>query len=354
MLDIVTLTRSGWLVYLGWLVWFVTAFAIGKNALADTEAPTLVANVVVPPKTLALGKSDIPQAEVAKPILLSVGSAVTKTREGLEEAAAVGLTGGSAPPKSPLCGFVTDQERLRKDTSVFLLGGVPFQANYDEEELPRVKERLKSAKTCAVVSNSGVLLAHKHGAAIDAADVVFRFNDAQIGGELVDVVGARDDIRILNHKVSGGVWMELLEQNATRSKKFEHSSPNTTTKMPVYIKKLDRVLRDPRRLADKMARSFFGTSLGKAGTTGLTGVVLAMFLCDEVKAYGFAATPTADKTPFHYFGDLEVGIASRNPDPAHAKTFNTEKRFFQHVALNDDVNATDVVVIPGFPSLKCD
>eukprot|EP00971_Amphidinium_carterae_P135067 2676869-Amphidinium_carterae.1 len=51
---------------------------------------------------------------------------------------------------------------------------------------------------CAVVSNSGVLLNHKHGAEIDAADLVIRYNDAVIGGDLQEYVGTKDDIRILN------------------------------------------------------------------------------------------------------------------------------------------------------------
>mmetsp|Transcript_49645 Transcript_49645/g.91654 ORF Transcript_49645/g.91654 Transcript_49645/m.91654 type:complete len:334 (+) Transcript_49645:87-1088(+) len=213
----------------------------------------------------------------------------------------------------------------------------------------RVAERIRDAKHCSVVSNSGVLLDHKHGRAIDEkSDLVFRFNDAQIGGDLLEIVGSRDDVRILNFKLSGF---------GRRDQKYDHyNSPNSTTQFPVFLPKRAEALRDPAKLAEKLMEATFGhlQGPGKAHTTGLEGVLLAMLLCDQVWAYGFPVTQNSAKAPFHYFGDMRHGSANENPEHMHAKVAALEKSLYNMLAMNSDVNASDVAVIPGFNALRCE
>ena len=53
--------------------------------------------------------------------------------------------------------------------------------------------------TCAVVGNSGSLLASKHGDAIDGHSAVFRLNAAPTGGRLTQRVGKKTQLRLLNN-----------------------------------------------------------------------------------------------------------------------------------------------------------
>mmetsp|Transcript_45782 Transcript_45782/g.106332 ORF Transcript_45782/g.106332 Transcript_45782/m.106332 type:complete len:330 (-) Transcript_45782:34-1023(-) len=216
-------------------------------------------------------------------------------------------------------------------------------------EAEEVAGRIRDAKRCSVVSNSGALLAHKHGLAIDKdSDLVFRFNDAQIGGELLENVGSRDDVRILNFKLSGFGW-----HGNGRIDRF--SSPNTTTHFPVVVSKAAEILSGPAKLAEQMMESAFGhlTGPGKQHTTGLEGVLLAMILCDQVWAYGFPATQNSAQAPFHYFGDMKHGSANENPERMHAKVAALEKSLYNMLAINAEVNASDVAVLPGLSALSC-
>lgn len=60
--------------------------------------------------------------------------------------------------------------------------------------------RSKVYSSCALVGNSGVMLVAKQGKAIDAHDMVFRFNGAPTKG-LEEYVGSRTDFRLVNSKV---------------------------------------------------------------------------------------------------------------------------------------------------------
>mmetsp|Transcript_17070 Transcript_17070/g.39846 ORF Transcript_17070/g.39846 Transcript_17070/m.39846 type:complete len:345 (-) Transcript_17070:49-1083(-) len=251
-----------------------------------------------------------------------------------------------------LTGEVRDLDTARQKSSNNISAEeaelMPWQRRMGELA-ERTMDRIRNARRCAVVSNSGVLLHHKHGASIDApeTDLVFRFNDAQIGGELTDHVGSRDDIRILNFMLSGFGGPD---------KKFDHYvSPNTSTEFPVFVPRRAAVLKDPLKVAETMMRGTFGDmdGPGRAQTTGLQGVLLAMSLCEQVFAYGFPDTENSAHAPFHYFGKMQHGSANVNPEQVHAKVAHLEKRLYTMMAINSDVNASDVAVIPGFRTLQC-
>lgn len=213
---------------------------------------------------------------------------------------------------------------------------------------------LPKAEKCAVVSNSGVLLNYQYGEEIDSADMVFRFNDAAVGGEFLKFVGERDDIRIVN----GEFGQRVLKEKMTLTPGTEY----------VILRPLPRQLDDALRAQDRHEEAhivlgnpklggsttpllfrMFGNEKGMA-TSGFLGVGLAMTLCDEVRAYGFAETPMSHRSTFHYYGDQRSGQADRNPQH---KLAAKEKQFWRMVALNDNVNTTDVSVLPGTRKLNC-
>mmetsp|Transcript_60998 Transcript_60998/g.145348 ORF Transcript_60998/g.145348 Transcript_60998/m.145348 type:complete len:314 (+) Transcript_60998:65-1006(+) len=214
------------------------------------------------------------------------------------------------------------------------------KAQGSDSSTQALTDRLDSAKRCAVVSNSGVLLQHQHGQDIDSADLVFRFNDAEIGGNVSASVGVRDDVRILNFESS-----QVKENWAPKA-------AGTT----IFVSKEMNVMSRPRSVGWQMITEHCGARKEHANeflTTGYQGVVLAMFLCEEVHAYGFAATDASKSAPYHYYGHLLDTSTGEKHDPAHLHVTEPEKRFYSMVATNADYTSSDVVVIPGFSSLRC-
>lgn len=53
-------------------------------------------------------------------------------------------------------------------------------------------------QNCAIVGSSGASTTIEYGRAIDAADLVVRFNDAPAGGQYSALVGSRTDFRVGN------------------------------------------------------------------------------------------------------------------------------------------------------------
>jgi len=216
-------------------------------------------------------------------------------------------------------------------------------------------------KTCALVSNSGVLLSHTHGADIDAADLVFRFNDAEVGGENTQFVGARDDIRILNGNFNYNMfWPKppIQLNNHTvyvlqRIYADEETSLWASIDKNIKDRPWLRVLTGSKQVEDVAHDALVAAygNVAKKLTTGFMGAFLALSICDEVRAYGFAETPNSPSAPFHYFGELKKGSASQND--VHV-TASREKLFWRGVATNLDVDTTDVAVVPGYRRLQCD
>mmetsp|Transcript_41885 Transcript_41885/g.76108 ORF Transcript_41885/g.76108 Transcript_41885/m.76108 type:complete len:293 (-) Transcript_41885:56-934(-) len=255
-----------------------------------------------------------------------------------------------------LCELADDPKTMREERVKMLLATVPEHAN--------VADRVANAHSCAVVSNSGVLLAHRHGEKIDGADLVFRFNDAPIGRDYAEAVGTRDDIRIVNHKVgttiallqvqshaldSGALY--LLNRYASVLNNATLARFNTTYPGALFSAGDSHLMHDAAHQV--LAHIFGHSSVNGVTTTGFEGVILAMSICDEVHAYGFPDTSASKSAPFHYFGELRTGSASENKERKHHAVAALEKKFYRMVASNTDVDGTDMVVIPGFRTLSC-
>mmetsp|Transcript_20167 Transcript_20167/g.36527 ORF Transcript_20167/g.36527 Transcript_20167/m.36527 type:complete len:318 (+) Transcript_20167:61-1014(+) len=220
-------------------------------------------------------------------------------------------------------------------------------------------------RDCALVSNSGVLLNHKHGAEIDAAELVIRFNDAEIGSSWRDNVGVRDDIRILN----AGFNTELFDITHPRLDMrndtlyvLQRVYPFESGGMQLYAqiqKNMEAVpwhiVADSSNNAELVAklvvRTAFGGKIPEATlTTGTIGGMMALALCEEVRAYGFPETSDSQNAPFHYYGELQYGSASNNSRHVSA---SAEKMLWRTLATNADVESTAVAVVPGFSKLNC-
>mmetsp|Transcript_54642 Transcript_54642/g.130393 ORF Transcript_54642/g.130393 Transcript_54642/m.130393 type:complete len:363 (-) Transcript_54642:125-1213(-) len=234
--------------------------------------------------------------------------------------------------------------------------------------------RLPHARKCAVVSNSGVLLEHNYGPEIDAADLVIRFNDAELGGEYSTHVGSRDDVRVLNRLVGTrmiGNGLNISEGVLYLLSRFRQGSKEVrdyvstdgashrshilacTGDGPVNVEggsHLEKAAHKILQIDD--FKRFRPGGIGNP-TTGFLGFILAMSLCDEVHAYGFVASRAAYHAPFHYFGKLKKGNAISDKTHANTHTSSSEERdVFQHLSANHDAPQTDVTIVPGFSRIS--
>jgi len=215
---------------------------------------------------------------------------------------------------------------------------------------------------CAVVSNSGVLKRHKHGKKIDEADTVIRFNDAPIEG-YDDMVGRKDNVRFVNMHFPA----MILE-----GKFLDRRGVVYISALPPHKGKLSELLgkRPNMRLymvEDEMSDIVYSTlhavfaedvfTKGSDGfrewpTSGAMGMLIALQLCDEVRAYGMATTERPDhaKYPYHYYADGGSAL-----DNVVHKSFDAEKLLWRRLAKNPpfEIDETDVAVIPGLSQL-CD
>jgi len=224
----------------------------------------------------------------------------------------------------------------------------------------KVNYLLNRSKRCAVVSNSGAMLLHSFGAEIDASDLVFRFNDAEIGGELTAYVGSRDDVRIMNRLTGAKLLAQDIPMVQDVVYVLSRHAPEEDAKAPLNSTQREQLLfyasGDPLSVGEEAAlhmlfREFTEERVGTDNpTTGMLGVMLAMTMCDEVRAYGFPLTTGNQKAPFHYYGWQKNGRADRNFEHEGA---GFEKELWRRLATNADVDATDVSVVPGFKRLNC-
>mmetsp|Transcript_6938 Transcript_6938/g.12334 ORF Transcript_6938/g.12334 Transcript_6938/m.12334 type:complete len:346 (-) Transcript_6938:163-1200(-) len=231
------------------------------------------------------------------------------------------------------------------------------------------------AKKCAVVSNSGVLLSHKYGEEIDASDLVFRFNDAEVTEQFAAFAGLHDDIRVLQHEATYHLLTSALRvrlshsqdtvyvaqrinKKASRAYTRWKDAPRSYQDLHVALGSFD-VQKVSQQVLHKAyghpPDGAYGPDKERFVTTGFLGIVLAMAMCDEVHAYGFLDSPTSVVAPYHYYGTKSSKTMSDLDDELnhYHPTYDQEKHFWRVTATNRDGDATDISVIPGFSSLKC-
>mmetsp|Transcript_22587 Transcript_22587/g.41597 ORF Transcript_22587/g.41597 Transcript_22587/m.41597 type:complete len:317 (+) Transcript_22587:114-1064(+) len=263
-----------------------------------------------------------------------------------------------------LCKYAHAQAEMRQEAIRMVLDYKPRQ---DIDSMRALEQRIQTAKKCAVVSSSGVHLKHSYGPTIDAADLILRFNDAPVGGRWQEYVGSRDDVRIMNRKSFESMLKRIPPSEAEviyLLNRHQKGDPVTEVMVDGYSKHYPflhfsfsnetLLMSTGRNLLLELYPDFRKRlSSRDLPTTGFYGVMLMMTICDEVHAFGFPETAGGLESPFHYYGPLAAGSANTNEESVHSLFAPHEKLLYADMALNADVNETDVAVLPGFQSLQC-
>ncbi|KAM6361628.1 lactosylceramide alpha-2,3-sialyltransferase isoform 3-T3 [Alca torda] len=220
-----------------------------------------------------------------------------------------------------------------------------------EHDLP---EDLKSkhCKRCVVVGSGGILHGSELGHLLNQFDIVIRLNDAPVQG-YTDHVGNKTTIRMTypegaplsEHEYPPASlfvavlfksvdfnWLQAMVKNETLPlsvrlffwKEVAEKIPLTSKQFrilnPAIIKEtaLD-ILQFPE------PRSKFWGWDKNVPTIGVTAVVLATHLCDEVSLAGFGYDLDQPSTPLHYYNNL--CMAAMNGQTMHNVT--SETKFLQ-------------------------
>mmetsp|Transcript_18843 Transcript_18843/g.26107 ORF Transcript_18843/g.26107 Transcript_18843/m.26107 type:complete len:244 (+) Transcript_18843:3-734(+) len=206
-------------------------------------------------------------------------------------------------------------------------------------------------ESCAVVSNGGILLRDGYGAAIDAHQAVFRFNDGPTQGFEFHV-GSKTTFRMINNN-----W----------ARAWQHKRPKGTSEEAFLLfgigaaRSIDGLAkRWPAEKVYFISPEFAGNARGSykkayiilselgfvevngrnSPPTGVEGLFLARALCDKVHLYGFSLEHDPS-VPYHYH-DKVKGVEA-------AHSFG-----FQSVFLNMLVKAGHFVLCtPGHASPDC-
>lgn len=231
------------------------------------------------------------------------------------------------------------------------------------DSLPRVNG------TCSVVSSSGVLLLHQHGEAIDRADKVFRFNTAPVK-TFEMYVGSRSDIDFVNEKVLqewlNGFDTDVLNKSTIISASCTlcHLGTDDRVTPEMFMRRvLDMTVKHPfidvyasdlgiENVLLQILSQIYHIESSPAGvTTGSVGMTMALTLCDEVRAYGFADTPNSYISPYHYYDADSSSVSTES----HHISFDAEKDLWARLATNSyaDLIESDIAVIPGFSHVQC-
>uniref|UniRef100_A0A8D0G9D5 Lactosylceramide alpha-2,3-sialyltransferase n=1 Tax=Sphenodon punctatus TaxID=8508 RepID=A0A8D0G9D5_SPHPU len=220
-----------------------------------------------------------------------------------------------------------------------------------EHDLPEHLQS-KACKRCVVIGSGGILRGLELGLALNQFDIVIRLNDAPVQG-YTDHVGNKTTIRMtypegaplseheyyptglfvtVLFKSVDFNWLQAMVKNETLPlwvrlffwKQVAENIPVTPKQFrilnPIIIREtaLD-ILQYPK------PRSKFWGWDKNIPTIGVTAVVLATHLCDEVSLAGFGYDLDQPNTPLHYYDNL--CMAAMNGQTMH--NVMTETRFLQ-------------------------
>ena len=194
-----------------------------------------------------------------------------------------------------------------------------------------------SAKTCAVVGNSGILLKEEYGELIDSHDFIIRFNQATTEN-YEKHVGSRTDLRLVNGHMFGCLMpnsSHLIKEHKELFSKFDpefilkikneavliKNNVDINTLPPYVLETLERngcLLH----LLSKETLSLLSQSLKMKGSiepsTGMVGVFLAEQAFKEVSCFGFSFYEESWESR-HYYENLKPY------DQSVCHSFNLEK-----------------------------
>ena len=208
------------------------------------------------------------------------------------------------------------------------------EKGFELDSLP-AKDLQVRYQTCAVVGNSGMLQEVRWGAAIDAHDAVFRFNDGPTAG-FEEVAGSRTTYRLINNKWTRrmadkgdpkGASQENVVLFGVRSRsRLEEIVASTSEETAVYVMGADfaKNSRHAYHTSQKTLSDMrYVEVVGKnQAPSGIEGIFMALELCAQIRIYGFGVgelpPEAALLVPYHYHDKVE-------PDEgAHSFSFQSE------------------------------
>jgi len=210
-----------------------------------------------------------------------------------------------------------------------------------------------SGKTCAVVSNSGVMKLHRAADKIDAADVVMRFNWAPVKG-FEEYVGRKDTVRFVNMHfpkiVHQGLYVPdpnviyvrtLVGSKGKKSIRLWRQFARERPDLQLFAAEGGSHLESD---VSEALHQIFDSSMFEGvrdwPTSGAVGMVLALDLCKQVDAFGMPMvmrTKKGEELAYHYYE--EGGHATSN---SWHKSFAAEKQLWRYIAQNsEDIESTD-------------
>nr|XP_020652728.1 lactosylceramide alpha-2,3-sialyltransferase isoform X1 [Pogona vitticeps] len=239
----------------------------------------------------------------------------------------------------------------------------PFGFNKFSEKLQELLERLpeydlpedlqsKPCRRCIVIGSGGVLRGLELGYALNQFDIVIRLNNAPVQG-YADDVGNKTTIRmtypegaplsqheyypnglfvaVLFKSVDFG-WIQAMVKNETlplwMRLFFWKQVAEKIPVMPKQFRILNPIIIKETALDileyPEPRPKFWGWDKN-VPTIGVTAVVLATHLCDEVSLAGFGYNLNQPNTPLHYYDNL--CMAAMNGQTMHNVT--TETKFLQ-------------------------
>jgi len=170
--------------------------------------------------------------------------------------------------------------------------------------------------TCAVVGNAGMLRNDNYGDAIDAHDVVIRFNDGPTTN-WTQYAGSRTSFRIINNFWSrrykwtrpAGAFEEnlmlfsfsTLPYLAKVKERFDSPEERVVYMAPEVAMNARRSYNNAYEILKK--RDIIKVNGRNAAPTGIEGVYMALHICKHTNVYGFDIEGM-DGFPYHYFDEF--------------------------------------------------
>ncbi|QDZ23307.1 hypothetical protein HOP50_10g58450 [Chloropicon primus] len=185
-------------------------------------------------------------------------------------------------------------------------------------------------KTCVAVGNSGKLLDLKAGSAIDAHELVMRFNDAPVRG-YEENVGRRTTIRLLNRDYADTLVARQQRRAGApppppgkkarrpsdvitlmwRAESYQHYAvlrkllPGERIYMisPQFLLPL---LKFFKQVMERLAEKGMSGEVPQSTPHGFVGIALLMQICEKITVYGFEEPSKLQEAgKYHYYDRIE-------------------------------------------------
>ncbi|XP_067858790.1 lactosylceramide alpha-2,3-sialyltransferase-like [Heptranchias perlo] len=248
----------------------------------------------------------------------------------------------------------------------------PFGFKGCEEQLQEIMELLPQAglpknlapascKRCIVVGNGGILRGTRLGAYIDQHNIVIRMNNGPVTGHEVDV-GWKTTLRITYPEAApkspreydpDSLFVVVMYKNTDFAwlKAMVRNEPmNLWQKMWFWQSVVESIPLEPQNyrilnldIIRETALNFLGFPEPRhklwrwkqvLPTLGVTSIITALHLCDEVNLAGFGYDMTRPDLPLHYYET--VRMYAMNAQAVH--NVNREKLFLASLVKGKVVN----------------